>query len=1195
MDTQQKDFASLSVAERIECLKRLRANRARANPASTGALSPGASPTAPVMGAQPATGAAATGAEELGVMDYVTDTVKGVGLGVTNAIVETGNLLPGAINMFRDEGNKLGEFSNPLEDVLKLKTGWGEGVKTVSQFIAGMVGAGKILKAGKLLQGTTKATKIGRSLAEGGLADFSVFDAHEKRLSNLIEDSPLANHITDYLAANKDDSIMEGKFKNLIEGMALGVVGEALFLAIKGTKAMRHVKTVREAEDIMEATGDSINALAVKHGKDPEKLEEAVDAVITGETRAVDEVAEAAAENGGKLDVEVHGTVDGRAVDEVLAGTVKADAKVADEVVDGVGDVGGKVADDGAEAVDEVADGVPKPTPGQKGRLTRSLIKPEEMEDVMNTAFNTPEKGLEFIDNGEFFIANNRRINVDDFEEVTLHGEYALRAWEKTLKGKGVEAHKEVFRKSEEIVRAAIDDDLLAMAATDDALMRHLTARLFAYKMAAQSLGKEMLEKWLYMEVNGKNPQMMGEFHKLSEAYQKLSITAKNIGTTAARATASGKMSPKYIDDDVMGAIIKGAGADPEKVAAVLNAHRRSRWDTAIEYVLNGLLSNPITHVINTSGNLVKTLLMPMEKIIGSVKVGDKSLHREGIETYAGLTKFYTESWKAAKMVLETGENTLDKSHRVIDGGKQPKFTTYEKIKTEMLNKNLARGDKSGKLGPGEDLLARFYSYIGFPTRALGTMDEFFKQINYRAHTYAKLMGEATAQPGLTAEAMAEFVEKGMREAFGAGGQGIRKDGLRYSQEATWTQPLRDGAYFNGGVGQAALTATNSFPPLKLVMPFVRTPTNLIRDFVAHTPGLNMVTKRYRDAVAAGGEQAAHAYGQMATGGMLWISAIGLAVGGKMTGGYPRDPATRQAWMDAGIEPYSFKIGDKYISFARMDPFSTMFGLAADYAEYSRNWSDSVKGNFASGAIIALSNNLMSKSYLTGLSDLINAVGDNSTDSHGMERFINRAVTMLVPLSSGMRFARHMTDDSLREVRSWWDSIYNTIPGTSYLLPERRSWITGKAISHNLMYGDNNNDIVTNELARLGDNLEIGPPAKRLSGVELDAEQYSRLCELHGTVKINGKTLHDSLGQLMKSGKYDIDRKRMADMPGDEANPRTDMVKKLVSAYRKKAQKSLLSEHKELQNSVQTQLRAKIAAKNGNADRYKELLTPPKR
>lgn len=1103
-------------------------------------------------------------AEGPGFFGTLGDMGKGVAAGVWDAGAETINLVSDAANLFTDEDNKFGNIVPTSEGYITVETGWGKGAKSISQFAAGFIGAGKFLKAAKLLQGAGKSLVIGRGMAQGALADFTVFDAHEARLSNLVQSSPtFANPITEYLAADPKDGDIEGRFKNTIEGMALGAVGESLVTIVKGIRASRAAKTVAAAEDAVIKLTEELEAIIAKSGKSADELAKSVEAVVTGDTK---ELAEAVAEAGGKVELNVHGV----------------DAAAAKETVEAVAE----------HTLDATASSV---SPAMKASMTRSRLKPEEFSKTLEDGITAANgKDMSELMEGRFLIGNGKRLEFNTIEEATLHAEHATAVWDKTLLGKGQETFRSVLDGSQEFLRFLGVDDLLDSAAKDRAWMKNMTSRVLAYKEVAQSAGEEILDIRRLINLHGETPELLERLSTASRIYQDLSLSAKDMITGSARTTSAGRITPRYLDGDVLADVLAAAEGNLEQVAKVINMSRSRRtFSTIQELVINGLLSGPKTHLVNVSGNFLKSILMPVDKMLGGAMTADKQMMQEGVSTLFSLHKYLGESWIAARKAYLTGDNILDAGHKIMDASsRHPIMTTFSRIEKDMLTKLKAAGkDVSGGLPPWMELQARFRSFIGLPSRALLTMDEFFKQINYRANITGKLTAEGMAK-NLDSNALAEFVENGMRNAFDEAGRGIDASALRYGQEATWTQTLKDGAYFN--VGEGVTNMVNTVPAMRLVIPFIKTPTNLIHDFVAHTPGLNLTTKRFHDAMREGGEAKAHALGAMATGSMLWISAISLAMSGKITGGYPKDPASRQAWIDSGIEPYSFRLGDTYLSFAKLDPFSTFFGIAADYAEYSRNWEDASKGNWASGALAALSYNIMSKSYLTGLTDIMAAASDTSVDSKAMQKYLQRSTTMFIPYSSGLRFTRQLTDDPMREVRSIFDAMLNTIPGISSSLPERRSWITGKGVSNNVFWGTHKNDLVTNEIARLGDNLSIGAPGRTLKGVELNSAQYSRLCELQGTIKLGGVTQHERLERLMKSTAYDMGRKRFQDMPGNEGNQRTKMVEQIVRAYREAAQKSILREDTALRTAANNRLKASIAARRGERDKFVQLLTMPK-
>lgn len=56
-----------------------------------------------------------------------------------------------------------------------------------------------------------------------------------------------------------------------------------------------------------------------------------------------------------------------------------------------------------------------------------------------------------------------------------------------------------------------------------------------------------------------------------------------------------------------------------------------------------------------------------------------------------------------------------------------------------------------------------------------------------------------------------------------------------------------------------------------------------------------------------------------------------------------------------------------------------------------------------------------------------------------------------------------------------------------------------------------------------------GRPAQKVEGVEIDKALYSRLCELHGTVKLGGMTMHEALENAIQSSAYDLKREHLPD------------------------------------------------------------------
>ena len=139
-----------------------------------------------------------------------------------------------------------------------------------TRFVTGFIGPNKFFKAVGLSGGLLKTGL--RGLAAGGVSDLTVFDPNEGRLSDMLVqfDSPVLNNaVTQYLATDEDDTEMEGRVKNVLEGMLIGGPFEILF-GLKAFKKAKATKDFAEKEKIYKEAGEAINDL--RKGKKTKKV-----------------------------------------------------------------------------------------------------------------------------------------------------------------------------------------------------------------------------------------------------------------------------------------------------------------------------------------------------------------------------------------------------------------------------------------------------------------------------------------------------------------------------------------------------------------------------------------------------------------------------------------------------------------------------------------------------------------------------------------------------------------------------------------------------------------------------------------------------------------------------------------------------------------------------------------------------------
>ncbi len=157
----------------------------------------------------------------------------------------------------------------------KPETAAGQLTEGVSRFITGFLGPSKFLKGAGLTGGTTKV--VARGMGAGAIADLTAFDGNEGRLSDMLiefDSDILNNSVTQFLATDEDDTEMEGRLKNVLEGMLIGGVFESVLYGIKGFKKIKSTKNIEEKQKIKKEVSEVIkDARSGKKTKRRKKFE----------------------------------------------------------------------------------------------------------------------------------------------------------------------------------------------------------------------------------------------------------------------------------------------------------------------------------------------------------------------------------------------------------------------------------------------------------------------------------------------------------------------------------------------------------------------------------------------------------------------------------------------------------------------------------------------------------------------------------------------------------------------------------------------------------------------------------------------------------------------------------------------------------------------------------------------------------
>lgn len=956
------------------------------------------------------------------------------------------------------------------------QTGTGAITRKVSEFLTGFIPAMRGLKT----IGVTNA--IGAPMLAGAIADFTVRDPHEGRLADLWKEAGLPDNVlTDYLASDENDSAAEARFKNALEGVGLGTMFEGVML---GARALRSARAMAKADpNIVKAEEDYLRA---RYGDVPDEeykkivgdpSKPAVEISVRKPSPAGQKVA-AAVEEGkdiapravirmkGRGEGSVFYRGEGAGVvppggrnsmgtwvstDKAKAsryGTVSeydpvrtydfSDARINDEL--------SKAAGFKIERPMDINASIDEQSPG-----ARAIIDVLKKRGYDAVKANDQEAGI-FVFNPEK-LRPRGSVLPEDFEVYINFARIDSSDQVKFTIGKMAEAFKSQI---DEARRGAVtEEQTKAMAESLGMTVPELLARrkgqalnaeealaarqlwiasgesLLAAAKKAAGPNAGALDQFAFRRQmaihNAIQQEVLGARAEAGRALNAWKIEAKG-GVERARAinqvmeAMGGSNTSVEIARRV--ALLAEYG-DPVAVAkAVERGWGATSVDAIKEVWINGLLSSPKTHMVNiTSNTLVAAQQIYERAAAGAIRSftgGEGVVPGEAFAMAHGMVESIKDAFRLSALALKTGESGWA-------------FNKIDMARTKAISSEAFRMRSETAMG-------RFVDFLGtvtnVPGRLLGAEDEFFRTIGYRMNLRAEALRVATNEGHTGAALQARY-----KELIDNPTESLRINSADAALYQTFTNEM-------GAFGKAIMNLRNAggdknwMNPIVFAVPFVRTPVNIARYAFERTPFAPLVSQ-WRADIAAGGARADLALARMSTGTMIMAMALDMADKGIVTGDGPRgeDKGVREALQRQGWQPYSLKIGDRWYSYNRTDPFGMTMGFAASMAEAVKKGEldqDDVDEwwEVTAMAIAAVSQVSISKTYMEGFARLIEAASDPKRYTR---EYVQDTIASFTPAASLNSAVKNIVDPVQREAGSPAEAVMARIAGLSDKLPPRRN------------------------------------------------------------------------------------------------------------------------------------------------------------
>ena len=229
-------------------------------------------------------------------------------------------------------------------------------------------------------------------------------------------------------------------------------------------------------------------------------------------------------------------------------------------------------------------------------------------------------------------------------------------------------------------------------------------------------------------------------------------------------------------------------------------------------------------------------------------------------------------------------------------------------------------------------------------------------------------------------------------------------------------------------------------PVISIIAPFLKTPTNIIKSAMRHSPAAILVDSWWRDVSSEDMVTRQRARGEVVLGSMAiatTIYALNHNNNIEITGAGPQEYATRRMWREVkGMTPYSFRTRkdensewSEWVSYRSFEPLASLVATIADYRMMHTLMTEEEKDRAGAEMVLKIigqgASSAMGKTWFTGVQEFVDMIQRTSNSDtnipgrrHPFYRWFQRNVASFAPRSSSVRIAKRNEDPTIRTVPS---------------------------------------------------------------------------------------------------------------------------------------------------------------------------------
>lgn len=548
-------------------------------------------------------------------------------------------------------------------------------------------------------------------------------------------------------------------------------------------------------------------------------------------------------------------------------------------------------------------------------------------------------------------------------------------------------------------------------------------------------------------------------------------------------------------------------------------------WSTAAK------LTSPSTYIVNFIGNSIGLAYRGIEQ---SLAVGGSTLAgRQSIKALAPAVFGTNVGWQNA---------TVQLVHDLRD----------------IMNAQYKEGAaaKSAREGYKHAIQGNLGERVRTPFYLLGAMDEFSKSIIKSSSMATDAYAMASKEFRLKGKPLkGEAFKNRVQQILDNPSKDILKRADDQALEYTYQKEL-------GKMGKASSKLIGAIPGGKLFVPFLKTPTNIVKFALDHSL-LGVPKNLYQATMKKGTVEGDRALARAVIGSTLTVGTTALVANNrdKITGSYPANAEEKSQWIAEGKTPYSIKIGDRWIPYGRVQPIGMLIlqaKLLDDYVvakldgtaekkEYVNQFGIKYKADWTAedlfnGVAATIAGTVSELPFISGMTNFVDALNadPNSNAAKSASSYFENAIVGSMPAI--MRDLTYFADDIKRKPQGLQEQIMAMTPGLSTMVAPDRT-MTGEIIKREgnpwersifRVFGQKEKQaapiysILQNIKDNSSDNFQIYPPSTTQMGGLLDKTAYTKFRDLYYD-KINSKL---NMAMTMDSDFKSADVETQRDMLG---------------------------------------------------------------